>query len=79
VLTFGTGMTAAWFWYRASMVEMTPFLFGRVEPGTLKASQWISELLTASNDTDRLNKIAALWTASSVAIGVVGNLITSWP
>jgi hypothetical protein len=83
VLAFGTGLLAAWFWYRVSKVEIVPIwaVAGRMEPVIPELSQggWISGLLAAGNEAARLNKIAALWTAASVAIGAAGNVAASWP
>jgi hypothetical protein len=73
---FSCGLMSAWFWYRASMDVAIPTW---VNPGSPEATRWIVGLLVASNEVARLNKIAALWTAASVAIGVVENLLGSWP
>jgi hypothetical protein len=78
LMAFSSGLMGAWFWYLASRVVAVPLRFGRVEPDT-QDTGWISGLLVASNEAARLNKIASLWTAASVAIGVVENLIVTWP
>lgn len=79
LMAFCAGLIAAWFWYRASRVVAVPVRLGWVEPGSPEATQWIGGLLAASNEVARLNKIAALWTAASVMIGVVSNLLETWP
>jgi hypothetical protein len=33
----------------------------------------------AGNEAARLNKIASLWTAASVAFAAVSNLLVAWP
>jgi hypothetical protein len=81
LLTLICGLMSAWFWYKASRVVPAPLKFGRVDPSLPSTSEmtWISGLLVAGNETARLSKIAALWTAVAVASGVVDNLIANWP
>jgi hypothetical protein len=82
-LALGFGLLAAWFWYLASKVETLPpwSAPGRIEPVIPEFSQsgWISGLLTAGQENARLNKLAAFWTAVSVAIRAASNFAASWP
>lgn len=81
LLAFCAGLMAAWFWYRASTIVVIPLRFSRIEPDAPDSSEtdWNSGLLVAGNEAARLNKIASLWTAAAVAIGVLANLIATWP
>lgn len=80
LLAFCSGLTAAWFWYRSSMVVAIPLRVTRIEPGMPETSgtDWVSGLLVAGNEAARLNKIASLWTAASVAFAAVSNLLAAW-
>ncbi len=81
LVTLTSGLMSSWFWFQASRVAAVPFRFGRVEPDAADGSQtgWTSGLLVASNEAARLNKVAALWTAATMALGVIDNLIATWP
>jgi hypothetical protein len=74
LLSSAAGLVAAWFWYRSSQVPAVPpwAAVGGIEPGDpdLARSGWIAALLESTQEAGRLNKVAALWTAASVALGV---------
>ena len=80
LVAFCAGLIAAWFWYRASMVVAIPLRVARIEPGAPDTSgtDWVGGLLVASNEAARLNKIASLWTAASVALAAVSSLLAAW-
>lgn len=79
LLGLGCGGTAAWFWYCASKIAVSP-MWSRgespFEPVIPELSQggWISGLLEASAESARLNKIAALWTGGSILISAASTL-----
>lgn len=70
----GTGLMAAWCWFKASRVRVQPSW--DIEPADAEASMggWIAGSMTAFAESGRLNKIAALWTAVAVILGTVANL-----
>ena len=77
VAAFGTGLRAAWLWYRASKVEpdpnwpKEPVAGSPLEPAdpTLTEMSWTSAILTAMQVSASLNTKAAFWTAISVILG----------
>ena len=77
VAAFGTGLRAAWLWYRASKVEpdpnwpKEPVADLPLEPAdpTLSQMSWTSAILTAMQVSASLNTKAAFWTAISVILG----------
>jgi hypothetical protein len=67
----GSSAWAAWLWYRASKVQVTPlWVAAGSEPADPQQSQqgWIVGLLTASTDSATLNARAARWTGAAVAL-----------
>ena len=77
VAAFGTGLRAAWLWYRASKVEPDPnwpkepvadLPLETADP-TLSQMSWTSAVLTAMQLSASLNTKAAFWTAISVILG----------
>lgn len=73
-----TGFIAAYQWYKASQVPITPaWVAGGSEPVLSGQSQagWTAGLTDASTKSADLNSIAAKWTAASVAFGSAFNLI----
>jgi hypothetical protein len=76
--SLGAGLIAAWYWYRASKVFVVPMYAtdgGGVEPVDPFQSQssWTGGILLTVEKTGRLNKVAAQWTAGSVALGAAAN------
>jgi len=76
----GTGLWAAWLWYLSSKVEIVPTWVkcGRIEPPgdpVGSSTGWTAGILEASSKAAGYNKQAALWTAGSVLLGVVGSWI----
>jgi hypothetical protein len=78
IAAFGTGLRAAWLWYRASTVQ--PDLYWpkepvaglpleSAEPEPLSQVSWTSAILTAMQVAASLNTKAAFWTAISVILG----------
>jgi hypothetical protein len=74
-ITLVTGLIAAHFWYRASMVPILPTW--TIEPGESDASQrgWQAGTMMAFSKSGELNKLAARWTAASVGFGAITTLI----
>jgi hypothetical protein len=78
LLAFGAGITAATYWFRASVVRPITIsnqvgLFRPVDEGAAHREE-ISALIDAGAASLHLNKIAALWTAASVVLGTLSNL-----
>jgi hypothetical protein len=73
-----TGLIAAYFWSRASMVPIVPTW--KIEPGESDASQqgWQVGTMMAFSKSGELNKLAARWTAASVALGAIGTFILAF-
>ncbi|MGA4012676.1 hypothetical protein [Ralstonia pseudosolanacearum] len=67
-------------WYLSSKVEIIPIWakHGRIKPpGAWSASNtgWIIGVLEATGKAAKLNKRAALWTAASIVLGLLGSWI----
>jgi hypothetical protein len=75
------GLVSAWYWLKASSVPIEPIWskYKGVEPGVHSLSQdgWIGGVLEATLESGRLNKIAARWTAATVALTVIGTLASA--
>ncbi|WP_217568776.1 hypothetical protein [Mesorhizobium sp. GbtcB19] len=71
VVAAATGLFAAWKWYKASKVEITPLWqqLGVIEPPGGDPNGWVIGILQASQKSAELNKTAAAWTAISVCLG----------
>ena len=66
IADFSLGITAAWFWYRASTIKMP----SNVMPdGEHLRQEYFTELQIALTAAARLNKRAALWAAIVTAVG----------
>jgi hypothetical protein len=75
-----SGLVAAFYWYQSSIVKADPgWTRDNQEPVVqeLKQMAWNSAILAASTTSADLNKTAALWTALSVALGGVANIVGS--
>lgn len=78
VLTAFSGLWAAWLWHKASRVEIVPLWvhMGTMEPVDGAAqNQWIVALIEAANESARLNRAAASWTALSVFLSASSALV----
>ena len=73
VAAFGTGLRAAWLWYRASKVQPDPNWPKEPDP-TLSQMNWTSAVLTAMQVSASLNTKAAFWTAISVILGAAATI-----
>lgn len=75
------GLMSAWYWLKASSVSAEPIWskYGSVESGVHSLSQegWIGGMLDATLKSARLNKIAARWTAATVALTAIGALVSA--
>lgn len=71
----GTGLRAAYLWWRASRLPVAPVW--SVEPGEVEASMqgWIAALLSASSKSGAQNAAAAIWTGASVGLSGVATLL----
>ena len=81
VLAFVTGMTATWYWYQASGVRIDRDSGHGTVPqsGVHSAEQdaWIVALIQAGIASARLNKIAATWTAITVALTAITTILSA--
>jgi hypothetical protein len=82
-MAFLTGLTAAWYWYGSSKVAIDPGWrspanpSGPMEPVEPEAQQmaWTAATLKALNEAAALNKVAASWTAVSVALNAASAIL----
>ena len=77
-----TGGIAAWFWFQSSRVKIVPHDVrgGRfVEIPTADPHVWIEALKQSLEETGRLNKWAALFTAVSIACGGLSAVFVALP
>jgi hypothetical protein len=79
------GLCSGWLWYQASRISITPMWSkgGGLEP--LDPSQsnahWIVALLETVEQSSRMNRIAALWTAAAAVLGgaaLIVSTVTDW-
>jgi hypothetical protein len=70
-----TGLVAAYYWYRASKIQIEPTWL--TEPGDNQLSQmgWMAGMMRAFMESAGLNKHAAFWTAFSVALTAVSSIV----
>lgn len=86
IVAFGTGIVAAVYWFRASIVEI-PTDWGIHSSKPLKAGariptvdelnayvSWIFAIKDAFEKSSRLNKSAATWTAIAVLLGTLATV-----
>jgi len=82
ILAAVTGMVAAGYWYRASRITADPGWGpnGLARPGIHSAEQdgWIVAMLQSASESAHLNKIAALWTAVTVALTGISAIVASF-
>jgi hypothetical protein len=70
-----TGLVAAWYWYKSSIVKVVPKADGRFGGGMATATApWLSGAMVAFAEGARLNKNAALWTAASVVLAALSSI-----
>ncbi|HFF2829690.1 TPA: hypothetical protein ACGCD9_004470 [Stenotrophomonas maltophilia] len=76
LLSLVTGLASARYWLRSSQVKVDPGW--AVEPGDAPVSQagWTGALLDAGLKAARINKVAAILAALSVASGGIANFIS---
>ena len=81
------GFVGAWYWLKSSKVsierwggnEPVPFPEERQEMldrTTAMNTLWLGGMFEAAQETARLNKIAALWTAVAVILGAVSTVLS---
>ncbi len=75
------GLVAAWLWYQASAVPITPPWQSHerapVDP-VQNTAGWTFASIAALDEGARLNKRAALWTAVSVALAAAQSLLSAF-
>lgn len=74
-ISFGSGLLATYYWYRASKVGISPGW--TVESGELDRNimGWVTGCMIAFTESGNLNKRAAGWTALAVASGAIASFI----
>jgi hypothetical protein len=70
-----TGLWAAWKWYRSSQVTPNPGWDFEPVIESHKRLGWDVAMPNAFSDAGKLNANAAGWTAASVALGTVSNVL----
>ena len=65
------GLWAAWLWWRASKIEIRPY----IEPTGYEPQAWADEARRVLPLVGELNARAALWTAVAVACGAVSTAL----
>ncbi len=67
-LACGSGLWAADEWWKASRIPVVPAW--HVEPGEVTSSMqgWMAAIMAASDQSNRQNARAAIWTGVSVAL-----------
>ncbi|WP_369929889.1 hypothetical protein [Xanthomonas sp. NCPPB 2632] len=75
-LACGTGLKAAYLWWRASRIPVMPSWV--VEPGETVASLqgWMAATLDATHNANSKNACAAIWTAASVGLSGIATIIS---
>jgi len=75
-LSLVTGLVAAWYWYKSSIVSVEP----RIDrgprggmPGVVRA--WLGGTIASVESSAALNKKASVWTAATVVLGTLGNFL----
>lgn len=77
LLAFTAGLLAAWYWYKASRIQTVPKWSYSGEASWAQAfgqHRWTEELIARTSESARLNKIAALWTAVTVALAGISSI-----
>ena len=73
------GFVAAYYWYKASEVELTPAweleLRGDREKNVMG---WVTGTMIAFRSAGLLNKRAALWTAAAVALTTISSVLLTF-
>ena len=70
-----SGLIAAWYWYRSSIVHIEPSWSMEPVIDDLKHSGWITAIMKSASDAAYLNKRAAQWTALSVVLGGASSVV----
>jgi hypothetical protein len=86
VSTLGTGLLAAWYWYKSSKAGpsedyITTYIdtAEAVKDTPLNSYRQIAGMMIDSFEASRLNKLAAIWTAISVVLGGLTTVAGAWP
>lgn len=71
-----SGLASAYYWYRASLVKITPAWKLEIEGDREKNMMgWVTGNMIAFRESGILNKRAALWTAVTVSSGAISSLL----
>lgn len=71
-----TGLTAAWYWYKASVVPNVPKVDRRFGGGMSEAgTPWLAGTVDAIKEASDFNAKAALWTAASVVLSALSSFV----
>jgi hypothetical protein len=76
-LSLITGLVAAWYWYKSSLVRVEPRIdhrTGGAMPGPVR--RWLGGTIASVENSAALNKKASLWTAATVILGTLGNFLS---
>lgn len=84
-LAAGTGLIAAWYWYRSGKISISigwrpKVVFrGPVDPAEEQQElmEWTVATIDAFSVAGRLNRTAALWTAASVILSAATAVVSS--
>jgi hypothetical protein len=73
------GLIAAYYWFAASRVVITPI--GRMESGDpqLNTMGWVVANMDAFSRSGALNKLAAVWTAATVLVSTFASVCSTLP
>jgi hypothetical protein len=75
-LAFITGLLAAGYWYKSSTIKIAPKTDGRFGGGIATApAPWVAAALDALVESSSLNKTASRWTAISVVLAALSNIL----
>lgn len=71
------GLLAAWYWYKASRIQTVPKWNYSGDASWAQAvgqHRWTEDLIARTSESARLNKIAAQWTAVTVALAGISSI-----
>jgi hypothetical protein len=71
-----TGLLAARYWYKSSVVKLVPKTDRRLGGGAMAVATtpWVAGTMKAFADAAGLNKNASLWTAASVVLSALSSV-----
>jgi hypothetical protein len=75
-LSFVTGLLAAWYWYKSSILPVERRIDRGPKggmPGVVRA--WLGGIIASAETSAALNKKASIWTAATVILGTLANFL----